>query len=205
MDTTAQYTGVRRVLLLGLGLILFTAMGLLIYGQLTESASSAPSSAPVGGMGSARQAFAPAARLAAQWQRDGRLAVVSSQWSAVGLPSSGNVLWTFQFFSPSTQRLALVVVEDGVARMLREGLSPYVLPTFSPEDWRVDSGQAWQTWWDRGGRHLMTRGVGVDVVMQLRASGKGDHPLWSVTGLIAGTDSAFTLVVDASDGTVLGP
>lgn len=205
MDTTAQHTKMRRVLLLALGLILFTAMGLLIYGQLTESVSSSPSSAPAGAVGSARQALASAARLAAQWQADASLAQVSGQWSVVGTQPQGKALWSFQFFSPATQRLALVVVEDGAARILREGLSPYALPTFPAGDWRVDSGQAWQTWWDRGGHRLMMPGAGVDVVMQLRAAGEGEHPLWSVIGLIAGTESAFTLVVDACDGTVRGP
>jgi hypothetical protein len=204
VNATAQGTTVRRLLLLSLGLILFAAMGVLVYGQLAGLAISPP--VLTGGGGTARQALAPAAELAAQWQADARLAIVSGQWLAVGVQPEGDVQWSFQFFSPSTQRLALIVVDNGAARVLREGLSPYVVPTFPVEEWRVDSDQARQTWWDRGGGSMVAQRPDVDLLMQLRVPGdEGGHPVWNVAGLVAGTDSAFTVVVDASDGVLLSP
>jgi hypothetical protein len=206
MNATAQGAAGRRLLLLSLGLILFAALGVLVYGQLAGLAVSSQSSGPAGSGGSARQAFAPAAALAAQWQEDARLAIVSGQWSAMGARPESDVQWSFQFFSPSTQRLALIVVDSGTARVLREGLSPYVVPTFPLEEWRVDSDQARQTWWDRGGGSMVAQRPDADLLMQLRVPAEeGEHPVWSVAGLVAGTDSAFTVAVDATDGVSLGP
>jgi hypothetical protein len=206
MNATARGTVERRVLWLSVGLILFAAMGVLIYGQLAGLTVLPQSSGPIGSGGTARQALAPAAELAAQWQADAGLAIVSGQWSAAGVRPEGDVEWSFQFFSPSTQRLALIVVDNGEARVLREGLSPYVVPTFPAEEWHVDSDQARQTWWDRGGGSMVAQRPDADLLMQLRVPGdEGEHPVWSVAGLVAGADSAFTVVVDASDGALLGP
>ena len=204
MSGMSEGSGVRWWLLVGLGLVLLAVVGALVYGQLARPAAlPAVMGAGSGGV-TARQAFAPATELAVQWQEDVRLAVVSCRWPTVGVYAGGEVEWTFQFFSPSTQRLALVTVAGGVARMVRESVSPYTVPTFSAEAWRVDSDQALQMWWNRGGGSLVARRPDTDLAMQLRVPDDGSgRPAWTVVGLVVGTETVFTIVVDATSGALV--
>jgi len=200
----AESPGTRWLLVLGLGFVLLAVVGALTYGWLVRPAAPSPAAEVTVGGVTARQAFAPAAEVAGQWQEDAQLAAVSGHWPAVELRTGGQVEWAFQFFSPSTQRLALVTVAGGQAHVVRESLSPYVVSTFSAEAWRVDSERALQTWWSRGGESLVTRRPDADLAMQLRVpEGAGGRPVWSVVGLIAGTETAFTVMVNATDGAVV--
>lgn len=200
----AGSSGVRWWLLLGLGLMSLALVGALVYGRLAGSAAPSPVAQPVGGGVSARQAFVPAAELAVQWQADAGLAAVSCHRPAAGVRLGGEVEWAFQFFSPSIRRLALITVTEGAARMVREGVSPYAVPTFSTEVWRVDSDQALQTWWNRGGSSLVARRPDADLAMQLRMPDEGgEQPVWTVVGLVSGAETTFTVVVDATSGALV--
>ena len=195
----------RWLLVLGLGFVLLAVMvGVVAYDRLVGSAVPTPTAVAADDRVSARQAFAPAAELAGQWQKDARLAAVSGYWSAVGAQLGGQTEWAFQFFSPSTRRLALITVMDGAALMVRESASPYAVPTFSVGEWRVDSDQALQAWWSRGGGNLVARRPDGDLAMQLRVPEEGTgQPVWTVVGSIAGTEAAFTVLVNAVDGTLV--
>ena len=147
----------------------------------------------------ARQAYPPAMDVARSWQADGHLAVVSAHWR----PRQGRwpteVTWMFQFYSPAARRLAVVVVEGGRARLLREAVSPYPLPSFSETDWQVDSLAALDAWWSAGGATFLSIHSEVDLMAQLRPlEGGGGQPMWTVTG-IAG-DQVKNLVVDGMTG-----
>lgn len=200
----AESSRVRWLLLLGLGLILLVVVGVLVYGRLAGQATPSAAAGPAGDRVTARQAFAPAAELAAQWQEDARLAVVSGRWLALGMQPGGEIEWAFQFFSPSTQRLALIVVAGEAARLVRESLSPYTVPTFSAEGWRVDSDQALQAWLDRGGSTVVARRPDTDLAMKLRVGDEGgEYPAWTIVGSVAGTESTFIVVVDGSSGALV--
>lgn len=191
---------------MGIGLVLIFALGLLAYGQLTNSASRSMGTTKLAvGGDTARQAFAPAAELAAQWQEDAGLTAVSTQLLAVGKGSGNDAEWGFQFFSPSTQKLALVAVSGGKARMVRPPmLSPYALPTFSLEQWPIDSDRALQTWWDHGGNSIVKQYPQVDAKMQLRVSEDlGNRPVWVVAGIVANRNTTLTIFVNAGDGSVV--
>ncbi len=194
----------RRLWLLGLGLVFLALVGALAYVELGQPATSPQMSRGGGGMTACR-ALRLAAASATQWQADARPVAVSGQRLAVGRQPEAEVEWAFQFFSPSTQRLALIVVDGGAARLVRESLSPYVVTTFAADELRVDSDQAWQTWWNRGGGSVVARRPDVDVLMQVRVPDAGGHPLWTVAGVVAGTNSAFVVQIDATDGTPVGP
>lgn len=193
-------------MLLGMGLILLVVVGLLFYGRL-----AGPDGLPaVTGLASygvtARQALAPAAELAVQWQEDAQLIVASCYRPAVGRQPEDEIEWAFQFFSPATQRLALITVAGGAARMVRESLSPYAMPTFSTEQWPVDSDQALQVWWDRGGRTVLEQRPDADLAMELRMSDEGgEYPIWVVAGLFEGAENVFIVRVNATNGAVVEP
>jgi len=207
---TAVTEGVGGRLLLLLSLVisvaLLAALGVLVYDRVARSAGLPPAAGWAGSRVTARQAHAPAAELAGQWERDAGLAAVSGQWSAVGLEPEGQVEWTFHFFSSSTQRLALIAVADGVARVVRESESPYPVPTFSAGDWRVDSDGALWTWWRHGGEELVAQHPDADVAMQLRVSEGEDGRLdWTVVGLAGSTEDPLVVVLSGADGALVGP
>ena len=209
VDGTIQEAELRRLLLMGFGLILLAAVGGIVCGLLVGP-PAAPSSPGTSGLISsgdtARQALAPAADLAVQWQEDAQLAGVSSCLPVEEIKQGGEIEWTFQFFSASTQRLALFTVSGGEAHRVRESLSPYAVPTFSRRAWRVDSDQARQTWLDQGGSRMIARRPDTDLAMKLGISEDGEqHPVWTITGFIAGAESALTVKVDAADGALLEP
>lgn len=194
------------MLLLGVGLILLVVVGLLFYGQLAGPAAFSSVTGLASYGVTARQALAPAAEFAAQWREDAQLAVASCHRRAVGRQPEAEIEWAFQFFSPATQRLALVTVAGGKARMVREGLSPYVVPTFSTEEWLVDSDQALQVWWDRGGSTVLEQRPDTDLAMELRVSDEGgEYPVWIVAGLVEGAENAFIVRVNATNGALVEP
>ncbi|MBN1977296.1 MAG: hypothetical protein JW918_07840 [Anaerolineae bacterium] len=189
-----------------IGLALIVALGLLAYGQLTNSASRPTGTTDLALSGdTARRAYAPAVELALEWQQDARLASISGQALSIGKKSGNEVKWGFQFFSPSTQELALVAVSGGEARMVRPPmLSPYKLSTFSPDEWRIDSDQALQTWWERGGYSMVKQYTQVDAAMQLRISEElGSQPVWVIAGIAANKNTTLTIFVNASDGSLV--
>lgn len=199
-------TGPLRKWLTAIGLALIVALGLLVYGQLTNSASRPAETTDLAVSGdTARRAYGPAAELAAQWQQDARLASVSGQALAIGKKSGNEVEWGFQFFSPSTQELTLVAVSGGEARMVRPPmLSPYTLSTFSLDEWLIDSDQALQTWWERGGYSMVKQYTQVDAAMQLHISKElGSQPVWVIAGVAANKNTTLTIFVNASDGSLV--
>lgn len=200
----AENSGLRWLVLFGLGLILLAAVGALIYDRLAGPAALPPAAGLAGSRVTARQAYAPAAEVAGQWQEDARLAAVFGGWSAVGAQPGPQVEWAFQFFSPSAQRLALVTVMDGTARVARDSASPYAVPTFSAREWRIDNDQALWTWWDHGGEDLVAQHPDADLAMELRLPDEGgERPVWTVAGLVAGAETAVIVAVDGASGALV--
>jgi hypothetical protein len=166
--------------------------------------ASQPATEEIGGEVTARQAFPAAAKVATQWQADAQLISASAQWLQPTAQRSGKSIdWSFQFFSPSVQQVVIVSVFDGTAS---EVTSFYTspTPTFSGDDWLVDSDVVWQTWLDSGGRSMLSRHPDTTLAMTLRLPGEGgEHPVWQVGGVVTGKRSTLVIVVDAADGTVL--
>jgi len=203
--------GARRwVILLGLAFVVALALALLILALFRPSERPADTS---GGLAlaslpaglaegvTARQVYPPAAEVAQSWQPDGQLAIVTAHWRPRQGRWSAAVAWMFQFYSPATRRLAVVVVDGGRARLLRETLSPYPLRTFSTDDWQLDSLAALGAWWNAGGGTFVSLYSEVDLTAQLRVldgDGEGERLAWAVTGIIG--DQVKRLVVDGTTG-----
>ncbi len=192
------------ILLLGLGLVVIIAVGVLARTRLAQSDS--PAAVPFQQETTARAAFSLAADRAAQWRDDAALAVVSGQQSGREITDGESIEWMFQFFSPAAGQLALVAVSEGEARLLHEKMSPYRIPTLSERDWRVDSDQALETWWEDGGGFLVRRRPSVQVAMQLRvARGASDgEAIWTIVGVDFDQESTFTVDLDAATGARVG-
>ncbi len=165
------------------------AGGWSAYADLPASLSGGPS---------ALRAYSPASEIARAWQPDARPAIVSAHWR----PRQGrwptDIAWMFQFYSPATHRRAIIVVTGGRARLLRDALSPYPLPTFDETDWQVDSYAALSAWWSGGGAAFLSTHHEVDLTAQLRVLEGEDRPVWTVSGITGG--QMKILVVDGTTG-----
>jgi hypothetical protein len=146
----------------------------------------------------ARSAYQLAVDVARSWQPDGQVAIMSAHWQPRQGRWASGVVWMFQFYSPATRRLAVIVVDSGRARLLREALSPYPLPVFGEDDWQVDSLEALETWWKAGGASFVSIHSEVDLTAQLRVLKEDDRVAWTVVG----TSGAQTrrLIVDGVTG-----
>lgn len=150
----------------------------------------------------ARAVFPIAQQEALSWQQDAQLSAVETVWDDLG---PGGILkrdrWTFQFTSPSQQRMAIIRVRDKQAQRLQTMLLPNRLPALPLEQWRVSSTQALQTWWDKGGGNFVQKHPFVSISLKLRVEPGGTRPVWIVTGSSSG--SHWIVQLDSNDGTVL--
>ena len=152
---------------------------------------------------SARRLYPYADQAARSWQGDAALVSASASWAfALVDDLSKPTGWTFQFFSPRTQKLFVVSVDGTRAAVIREALSPYALPTVAASAWQLDSHQALNAWLNQGGGSFLQAHPIVDISARLRQSDSG-RPEWIVAGVVRGSQIAQTVRVDASDGKVL--
>ncbi|RME32375.1 MAG: hypothetical protein D6793_11150 [Thermoflexia bacterium] len=147
----------------------------------------------------AREAYRAAREAARAWQPDARPSSLSAHWQRTRGRWPNQTVWMFHFYSPSSGRLAVFLVEVGRPRMLREALSPYPLPTFAEEQWRVDSPQALEAWWADGGADFLARHSDAEVTLQLKpASPTDNRPEWVMTA-IAGRQ-VYVVTISGVDG-----
>lgn len=134
-------------------------------------------------------------------QADAQLTSISATWTDTNVKKVGTPTgWTFQFYSPTTTRVYVVVVDQGQARLIREALSPYPATPIPEESWLIDSNEALTTWLNYGGgQFLMDHLAGTKVVAQLATSPEG-QVTWTVTGLTGRGEVYLTLLVDAATG-----
>lgn len=196
--------GRRWAALLGLAFILALGLAILTLQpglQPARGRIATNSAIPLPYEPTARQAYALAKEMARSWQPDARPAALSVHWRQIrGRWPTQNV-WSVQFYSPATGRMALIAVEGGRARLLQETVTPYPLPTFAEERWQVDSSQVLEAWWSGGGGDFLTRHTGAEVSLQLRPGPTGESPVWT---LAATAENQFQMVkMDGTDGRVL--
>lgn len=139
---------------------------------------------------------------ALRWQKDAQLSAAEIIWDDLG---PGGILkrsrWTFEFYSPSQQQMAVIRVIDGKAERLRTTLLPNPLPILAFDQWHVDSTQALRTWWEKGGGDFVQQHVQVSISLKLRMDPKGTRLLWIVAG--SSSDEHRVTQIDCANGAVL--
>lgn len=197
-------TRTQWAVVVGLLCFILVIFGILIYQmQVPEGSPTPPPPAFLLEEGAqARTAFPVAQQEAATWQADASLSSLGVVWDDLG---PGGVFkrdrWTFEFYSPSQQRMAVIRVTDGKAERLRTALLPNRLPALPFDQWQVDSTQALQTWWERGGGDFVRQHTQVSISLKLRMEPNGTHALWIITG--SSSDQHLVVQIDSEDGTVL--
>ena len=188
----------------GLMLFILVVFGILLFKLRVPEPS--PTSPPPAFLlekeAQARTVFPIAQEEALRWQQDAQFSSAGIVWDDLG---PGGILkrdrWTFEFYSPAQQQMAVIRVADGEAQQLRTALLPNRLQVLSPDQWQVDSAQALQTWWERGGGDFVRRHSRVSISLKLRLEPEGTRPLWIVAG--SASDQHWIVQVNSSDGTVL--
>lgn len=150
----------------------------------------------------ARTALPLAQQEALRWQADAQLSSAGVLWNDLG---PQGILqrdrWTFEFYSPSRQRMTVIRVKSGRAEWLRTALLPHRLPVLPFDRWQIDSTQALQIWWQRGGANFVREHTPVSIRLKLRVEPGGTRLLWIVAGTSAGEH--WIIRLDSSDGEVL--
>jgi hypothetical protein len=188
----------------GLMLFILVVFGILLFKlQVPESPPPPPPPAfLLEEEAQARTVFPIAQQEALHWQQDAQLSSAGIVWDDLG---PGGILkrdrWTFQFYSPSQQRMTVIRVTDGEAQRLRTALLPNSLPLLPLDQWQVDSAQALQTWWERGGESFVRKHTRVSINLKLRLEPGGTRPVWIVVG--SASDQHLAVQVDSSNGKVL--
>jgi hypothetical protein len=139
---------------------------------------------------------------AKRWQGDAQLTAVATVWDDLG---PGGILkrdrWTFEYYSPSQKMMVVIRVTGGEAKQLRSTLLPNRLPMLSLDRWLVDSTEAFQIWWDRGGGNFVQHHPQVAVSLKLRPEPEGTRLLWIVTG--SSSAEHWVVQIDGEAGSVV--
>jgi len=206
MTGTTKKRANRWIILLGLTFVVALVLALIIVALYRPSHPSLEAGGrpafdlPVslGESVTARSAYPLAVDVAQSWQPDGQPAIVSANWRPRQGRWPADVIWMFQFYSPATRRLAVVIVDGGRARLLREASSPYSLSTFGEDDWQVDSLAALEAWWNADGATFQAIHSEVNLTAQLRMQEQGNRLVWTITGVSG--DQMRSLIVDGATG-----
>jgi hypothetical protein len=152
---------------------------------------------------SARNVYALADQAARSWQKDAALVSASASWLFVEVDDLGAPTnWTFQFFSPRTQKLYVVSAGESQVTVIRDTLSPYVLPTAPVGEWQLDSNQALTIWLNNGGGDLLATHPIVDVSAMLQPPDGGGLE-WVVVGTVRDSQTVHLVRIDAQSGALL--
>ncbi len=197
--TRAQWTVVT-----GLLLFILVIFGILLFQlRVPEQRSTPPPPAFLLEEGAQARTVLPIAQQEAlRWQEDAQLTSAGVVWDDLG---PGGILkrdrWTFEFYSPSQQRMAVIRVTDGEAQLLRTALLPNSLQPLPFDQWQVDSTRALQIWWERGGGAFVRRHTHVSISLKLRMVPPDTRLLWIVAG--SSNDQHWVVQINSGDGTVL--
>ncbi|HNT76211.1 MAG TPA: hypothetical protein PKH77_14440 [Anaerolineae bacterium] len=190
---------------LGLGaltilLALGTALVLIFIQSQAASPMTTQALPQVGGAQTARQAYALLLQQwAPGWAADTQLVSVSASL----LKAEGQSLgWSFQVYSPSRQKLAVVLVSPDRVWVLREKSIPYSQRTITDSAWRLDSEALLAQWWERSGVMLWSQPQVDSLYVHLRSE-KDGALVWQISMLDKNGDLIGYWGMSAADGAVL--
>lgn len=152
---------------------------------------------------SAKKFYLRADQAARTWQGDAQLVSTTASWPFARVGDlSVPVEWTFQFFSPGTQVIYVVNVSESAATKIVETFSPYEVQTIDIDRWQIDSPQALGAWLSYGGEDFLNQHSVVDVSARLRFAEDG-RLIWSMVGVVRGSQTLHLVKVDAESGEVV--
>jgi len=176
-----------------------TALVLMFIQAQTPSSVMVSPLPPVGGTQSAQQAYTALQEWLKSWDAQAQLISVSA--SLIKNESVG-VGWSFQVYSKSKGKLAMVLVETERVWVLREKSIHYPQRNINTQTWAVDSDQFLARWWEQRGKAIWQRPNVQSMHLNLRKE-KGGPTVWQISVLTDQGDLAEYWGIRADTGEVL--
>ena len=171
-------------LLLGLLTVLLaigTALVLMFVQAQHPSYAAMPAFPAIGGTQSAQQAYTALRQWAKDWAADVQLVSISA---SLVKPERAGLGWSFQVYSKSKGKLAVVLVEPERIWVLREKSMRYQQRSIDDQSWSIDSPQFLARWWERRGEAIWQQRRAQSVHLSLRSE-RGGGTMWQISVLDA--------------------
>ncbi len=171
----------KRLIYLGLGLIFLVCTILIVTNVRLGVVTSGPSTTALPfQIQSARQSYAQVEKWSTQWAPDAGLVAGSTSVTRQADQQGKAGGWTFQIYSPTTQRLALVLVDHEQVRVLRVIDTLYPQTAFQTNDWKIDSETFMESWWAETGKTIWNVPQAQTLYLHLGIHQRG-IPSWQIT------------------------
>jgi hypothetical protein len=149
---------------------------------------------------SARGAYTQAKGVAQDWAEDAQLLDGTAIWPPGVQFGPLDASWSFVFFSPQKQQVALVTVADNQARLFRSRPAETAYRPARTADWLLDSPDIITAVMAHGGHDFIQQHGSATLALKIDLN---DTPIWQ-SGLTAReTGSRLNLLFDAGTGQLL--
>lgn len=192
----------RKFWLLALATVLLAIMTALFISFVRSGTTTTPVYGPppeVGAGKTAREAYQALLPWVQQWAPDTQLVAISASRLKNEARSGG---WSFQAYSATQGKLAIVLVQPDKIWVLREKNALYEQRTIDIDAWQVDSEQVLNRWWETRGASLWAYNAAHSLYMHLgeRQDGK---LVWQINVLNTEGELLESWEVDAQTGEAL--
>lgn len=188
---------------LGLGaltvLLALATATILILIQSQAASPGAAAQPPVGGGQTAQQAYELLQSWTPGWAADAQLVTASASLLKKEGVGGG---WSFQVYSPTRQRLAVVLVTPDKVWVLREKTLLYPQRPVVRADWKLDSDVFLAKWWQERGAALWARPKVDSLYVHLRNEKEGAL-VWQLSVLDVEGELVEYWGMSATSGAVL--
>ena len=154
----------------------------------------------------AQTALVMAQQAATTWQADAQLIKTTATWPQ-GLTkediSSGRAAWSFTFYSPSSQTIAVLSIVDNQATLVSDNKVNRALDPRADIDWRIDSPEAIHRMLSEGGDTFLQGERITTLIMTLTTDNTSGRIEWFISLFAQQTGRSFTMTLDATSGEVI--
>ena len=154
----------------------------------------------------AQIAFAAAQKTAVSWQPDAALLNASATWPQGSTRQdllSGETTWSYTFFSPETDKTALISVLGNEASMVMQGTLNQPAQPVNPGGWTLDSTDAIKQFLNEGGTDFMNNEGVTSLMMTLTADPENGRVQWLIQLAATQALRILTMRIDATSGEIL--
>ena len=164
------------------------------------SGESAPEVSPAELRGTAKSAYEVAAPTALSWAADAALLRARGNWP-VGTsfePERGS--WSFLFYSPGQQEVALVVPDGDSARVASESAADQNFEPAGLQQWQADSPDVVERLLANGGHAFIQQYGEASLIVALNTM---DQLVWTATLNATNANKLFRLQMDPATGQIV--
>ena len=198
-------------LLVVLLIIVMTLAGLFWFRSTQTPASGQTQTTVIGPppsyIGQTAIAANSSARTAAEtWHADAVLIKSSATWHQGATEEdirTGRSAWSFTYYSPTQNQVAIISVVEGQAQVVSETQIDQALSPRPSPDWHIDSPQAIHRMLQEGGERFINSERITTLTMTLSTDNPSGRMEWFISLFGGQTGNSFTVLLDATSGEIL--